>query len=527
MLRERFRHLAEDVKPAVLGLAECDAHDFFGDAGDLDVHLQRGNAALGASHLEVHVAEMVLVTENVREHGVALLLQDETHCDAGGRPLEWHSRIHQCKRSAAHRCHGGRPVRFGDLRDDAQRVGELVMRRQNRMNGAPGELAVTDLAPAGAAHPPGLADGKWRKVVMQKKCFLVGAVERVDPLLVLAGAQRGHDQRLRLAAGEQSRAVSTRQHADLGHDRTYRLHVAAIDAAAAIEDVPAHDLGFALLEDVADLLLRIGRLRAFRAEMRHRPCLGGVDRIVPFFLVPDAIGGPQIGLDQCQHFLFERRVVRLLHFARLSRCLFGEPDDGFDYRLKMPMAEHHGPEHHVLAQLLGLRLHHQHGVLRAGHDQVELRFRHLVEHRIEHVFVADEPDAGRAERAHEWRARKGQCRRGCDHRQNVGVVLQIVRQCRHDHLGLVAPAIGEQRPDRPVDQPRDQRLLLGGTAFALEIAARNATSSVEFFLVVDGQWQKVDAFPRLLVGDHGRQHLRFAVSRDDGAVGLASDLSGL
>ena len=72
MLRERLRHLAEDVQPAVLGLAECDPHDLFGDAGDLDVHLQRGHAALGAGHLEVHVAEMVLVAEDVGEHRIAL-----------------------------------------------------------------------------------------------------------------------------------------------------------------------------------------------------------------------------------------------------------------------------------------------------------------------------------------------------------------------------------------------------------------------------------------------------------------------
>ena len=40
-------------------------HDLFGDAGDLDVHLQGGDALLGAGHLEVHVAEMILVAENV------------------------------------------------------------------------------------------------------------------------------------------------------------------------------------------------------------------------------------------------------------------------------------------------------------------------------------------------------------------------------------------------------------------------------------------------------------------------------
>ena len=36
----RLVHLAQDVQAAALGLIQRDAHDLFGDAGDLDVHLQ-------------------------------------------------------------------------------------------------------------------------------------------------------------------------------------------------------------------------------------------------------------------------------------------------------------------------------------------------------------------------------------------------------------------------------------------------------------------------------------------------------
>ena len=75
-----------------------------------------------------------------------------------------------------------------------------------------------------------------------------------------------------------------------------------------------------------------------------------------------------------------------------------------DHRLDMPVAEHHRAEHDFLGQLLGFRLHHHHGVLRTGDDEVELGFLHFVERRIEHVFVIDETDAGAADRAHERRA---------------------------------------------------------------------------------------------------------------------------
>src|SRR5262245_23759850 len=132
-----------------------------------------------------------------------------------------------------------------------------------------------------------------------------------------------------------------------------------------------------------------------------------------------------------------------------------------------------------------------------------------------------------AERAHGGCARERQRGRGRDHRQNIGIVLEIVRQRRHDHLGLVAPALGEQRPHRAIDQPRDQRFLLRRAAFALEIAAGDAACGVEFLLIVDGERQKVDAFPRLLGGDHRRQHLGLAIAGDHRAIGLARDLTGL
>jgi hypothetical protein len=73
-LAERLVHLSEDVRAAFAGLSQSNAHDLLGDAGDLDVHLERGDALLRAGHLEVHVAEMVLVAQDVRENREVLAL---------------------------------------------------------------------------------------------------------------------------------------------------------------------------------------------------------------------------------------------------------------------------------------------------------------------------------------------------------------------------------------------------------------------------------------------------------------------
>ena len=213
-------HFAEDVLAAALCLAECDLHDLFGDTGDLDVHLQRGDAVGSTGNLEVHVAEVIFVTEDVGENREALAFQDQAHGDTGNRLCQRNAGIHQRQRGAADGCHRGRAVGLGDLGDDAQRVGELFRRRQHRANGAPCELAMADFAAARGAHAACFTDRVGREVVMQQEAFLVHAGQAVDILLVFAGAERGNDDRLRFAAGEQRRTVGARQDADFRDDRT-------------------------------------------------------------------------------------------------------------------------------------------------------------------------------------------------------------------------------------------------------------------------------------------------------------------
>ena len=90
----------------------------------------------------------------------------------------------------------------------------------------------------GEAHAAGLADRVGREVVVQQEALLLGALERVDVLLVLAGAEGGHDERLRLAAREERRAVRARQHVHLRDDRPNCLEIAAIDAPPLATTLP-------------------------------------------------------------------------------------------------------------------------------------------------------------------------------------------------------------------------------------------------------------------------------------------------
>ena len=58
---------------------------------------------------------------------------------------------------------------------------------------------------------------------------------------------------------------------------------------------------------------------------------------------------------------------------------------------------------------------------------------------------------------------------------------------------LVLEALDEERADRTVDETRGQRLLLGRTAFTLEVAAGNLAGGVRALLVVHGEREEIDA----------------------------------
>ncbi len=152
------------------------------------------------------------------------------------------------------------PFELGDLGHDPDRIGKFRRRGQHRADGAPGKLAMTDFAASGRAHAAGLADRIGGEIVVQNEALLVGALQTINVLLVLASAKRRNDQRLRLAAGEQRRAMRARQDANFRGNRANRLDVASINSDARVEDVPTDNLGLQIVKDFGNLLLRKFRL---------------------------------------------------------------------------------------------------------------------------------------------------------------------------------------------------------------------------------------------------------------------------
>src|ERR1700740_332336 len=105
-----------------------------------------------------------------------------------------------------------------------------------------------DLAPPRRAQPSNFARGVRREVIMEHEIFAIFPFKGVDDLLILAGPERRHRERLRLASGEQCRAMRATQDADLAGDRSNGASVAAIDPRSLPQNGAADDLLFNILE---------------------------------------------------------------------------------------------------------------------------------------------------------------------------------------------------------------------------------------------------------------------------------------
>ena len=230
---ERRGHLVEDVEAAGARLLERLLEDVAAQALDLDVHLEGRDALARAGDLEVHVAVVVFLAGDVGQDREAVAVGDEAHRDARDRRLDRHARVHERERAAADGRHRGGAVGLEDVGDDADGVREGVLGGEHRGERPAREVAVADVAARGPAHELRLAHREGREVVVEQERVLALALVLLDDLGVVGGAERGGDERLRLAAREERRAVRAREEADLARDRADLVEVAAVEALAA------------------------------------------------------------------------------------------------------------------------------------------------------------------------------------------------------------------------------------------------------------------------------------------------------
>ena len=163
-----------------------------------------------------------------------------------------------------------------------------------------------------------------------------------------------------------------------------------------------------------------------------------------------------------------------------------------------------------------------------GHQQVQLALRLEVGGGgVDDEGAVPVADAHRAHRPVERDVGDHERGRGADDGQRVRVVLQVRREQQADDLRLARVALGEERPQRAVDHPGGEDLLLVRPALALEEAAGDLAARVVPLAVVDRQGQEVESHPRLALRARRRQDHGVAEAHHDRSVGLLGHLPRL
>jgi hypothetical protein len=87
-------------------------------------------------------------------------------------------------------------------------------------------------------------------------------------------------------------------------------------------------------------------------------------------------------------------------------------------------------------------------------------------------------------------------------------------------LDLILKSFGKKGPEGAIDKSRDQGFPIARPPFPLEEASRDPSRCIGHFLVIDGERDKVNAFPLLFRGNGCDQYDRFTILYQDSTIGL-------
>ncbi len=467
---------------------------------------------------------MIFVAKDVGQNGELLAFFNQTHRNTGHRCLHRHTSVHQRQGSTANGSHGARTVGFGDFRNYADGVRELIGTRQHGCNGAASQTAVTDLATTSCAHATTLAHRVRRKVVVQHEGVFLLAFQGVEQLRVAGGTEGSNHQSLGFATGEQRRTVSLVQYTDLDVQAAHSTSVTTINTRLAVDDVLAHGAVFDLAKSFFDFAGR--RLAFLTGELGNHLVFQLAQTRVAVLLDDDGVSLGNRLAELAADSIEQRGVFRFRLPVPTRLGGFGSQlGHGLDHGLEFVVGEQHSAQHLVFGQLFGFRLNHQHGVFGTGYNHVQAGSLELLVVRVQQVACFRvESDASGADRAVERNAGNRQRSRGTDHRSDVRVGLLAGGNHGADDLDFVLEAFWEQRTDRTIDQPRGQGFFLARARFTLEETTRDLAGCVGFFLVVHGQREKAFAWVSSLGASDGDQHGDVVVNGDQHrAAGLTGD----
>ena len=104
--RENSFHLLDDLQTALASKREDFSDLFEPQPARLEIELNSGDAIACAGHFEIHLAEKILLADDVKHvRHLAIGTGEAPDRNARGRGLDWHAGIHHRQAATAHASH--------------------------------------------------------------------------------------------------------------------------------------------------------------------------------------------------------------------------------------------------------------------------------------------------------------------------------------------------------------------------------------------------------------------------------------
>ena len=537
-----------------LSLLQSGGQDVGGDAVELGVELQGGDELGSTGHLEVHVAEGILGTQNIGEGLEDVLAINvaghEAHGDAGNRSLQRHAGSQKAQRGGAHGTHRSGTVGTDGLGDLSDGVGELFAARQHRHESLLGEGAVADFAALRGTDAAGLTSGVRRHLVVVHVTLGLRTGQRVDLLLHLEHVQRGDAQNLGLATLEQGGTVHARHNVHLGGQGADVAQATAVDAVVLGQDAATHNLALQFLEGVTEFLVLLGIVHIgelVREHLAHvlldlmdailtRQLLGDGERLVQI-LVSDLVdaGVQLVGvLREELEFLgllggdLLELVLSLAN--HLDERLGGLKTTGNDFLIGLGLTL---VVDEVPGVLAGTGLDHGDGNITVlDHAASDHNLEHgaltLAPTREGNPLAINQRQTHTGDRAFERQTGNHGGSGSGVQGDDIVSVIRVHGEHGLDDLHFVAQGVREQRAQRAVDDAAGEDGLGARAAFTAEERARNLAGSVHLLFNINGQREEVVVLLRAGTGGGGGQNHGIVVEvGGHSAIGLLGEAAGL
>ena len=350
-------------------------------------------------------------------------------------------------------------------------------------------------------------------------------IDSVELLRGREGVQRADGQNLRLAAGEQTRAVDARQNADLGSQRANFVRRAAVDALA-LEQPLLDDLLLHLVQAHVDLDIPV--LGVLLAEL--------------LFEVDDSLG--QTGLAdvlvvgvECVGDLVQTVLAQIVEHIVVDGSLFKRElrladgvNDGVDELHDLDvrlMGQLDALHEDVFLDLVGLRLDHDDLLVGRRDGHKALAGVALILRGVDDILAIQIADIGGRGRAVPGNVGIGDDERRADGGDDLNGVIVVLREDGVGQNDVVAQLFVEQGAHRAVDEAGDQHAAVGGLALAAVERAGDTADSIHTLFDLDGQREIVDASLGQGRGDSRDEYDGIAVAADGLCIAELCDLAGL